>query len=76
MKTPIQVRSPRLALRTHLHAGGLCKPHDTNCVSVNEQGQKVFPYFDTCNSGFPGAGAACIGMLQAVAGNVDPLFGR
>lgn len=30
-----------LKLRTQLHAGGRCQPHDTNCVALYDNGSDV-----------------------------------
>jgi hypothetical protein len=76
MKTRTGYPAPRLEIRTDLRAGDFCKPWDTNCVMVNEQGQAVAlagasaPLFSTCNQGFPGAGAACVTMLEGLRGRM------
>lgn len=65
---------PLLPLRTGVRAGDRCKGWDTNCITVNPQGQLAAPFFNSCTDGFPLAGAACIGMLDTIRQNNRSAF--
>jgi hypothetical protein len=60
----------RLRVRTQLHAGGVCKYEDTNCILLDQTGKPLDtgdgPIFNTCHIGYPGAGAGCIIMKDAL----------